>query len=73
MNLDDYTPEENDEIKAISILVACVEKMKATLPRINNEARPVFDGDIKRIEGTIEWLEQRMANVAKHRKRNLLA
>ena len=70
MELNDYTPKEQDELKAISACMASIEKLEILSARINKTDRPYIVKDIAALKANLEGTEIRMADCVELRKIN---
>ena len=73
MNYDDYKPAEKDELKAISAMMASVEKLETLSAKINAEHRQELSDNIKAVRASLAWRERFMADMVALRRINFFA
>lgn len=57
VNINDYTPAEQDELKAISACMASIEKLEILSARINKTDRSYIAKDIAALKANLEGTE----------------
>lgn len=68
ININDYSLTEQDELRAISAMMASVEKLEILSARINAEDRGSIVGEIAALKQSLEWREKFMADMVALRK-----